>query len=171
MTELGWKLSSLKCKSLISSFTSLSTMKFDCTQNILSLMWRCVPTSTWLSNIPLPQSIGCLSLFGRIPPECFDPFPTAHNTAVFTLQAYVCLHLCSPSPHCVSVRAGKLCLTPTARKVFLRKSQWPSLYTWHSAQETESSALNSGSRFFFLPVSLLPQVYIYALVLLHMDHP
>lgn len=30
MTELERKLSSLKCKSLISIFTSLSTMKFDC---------------------------------------------------------------------------------------------------------------------------------------------
>lgn len=161
MTELGWKLSSLKCKSLISSFTSLSTMKFDCTQNILSLMWRCVPTSTWLSNIPLPQSIGCLSLSSAeyLQAECFDPFPTAHNTAVFTLQAYVCLHLCSPSPHCVSVRAGKLCLTPTARKVFLRKSM---AFTIYLAQCTRNriSALNSGSRFFFLPVSLLPQVYM-----------
>lgn len=30
---------------------------------------------------------------------------------------------------------------------------------WQGTQETESSALNSSSRFFFLPISLLPQVY------------
>lgn len=161
MTELGWKLSFLKCKSLISSFTSLSTMKkFDCTQNILSLMWRCVPTSTWLSNIPLPQSIGCVSLRQNTSKQSALTLFPQHTTlqslpckpmfaSIFALQVLTVFQLGQGS-YALLQQQGK----------FFWESQWPSLYTWHSAQETESSALNSGSRFFFLPVSLLPQVYM-----------
>lgn len=63
----------------------------------------------------------------------------AHNTAVlYPAILCICFNFCPPSP--------RLCIIGTAekkkkKKVLLREKSEPSLYTWHSAQETQSSSL------------------------------
>lgn len=100
-------------------------------------MWRYVTTFTWLKQLTsslLPQSIRWLSFL------VLWPFSYSKHTTLqfFTLQSYV-FALIFVLQVLVYVLLGQQ--KKKKKKVLLREKSEPSLYTWHSAQETQSSSL------------------------------